>query len=194
MAGHDMTPIRTIRTVGWCAVTVAITVITSECISLFFADPLGKLNSLLRMIPHRNLEAFNVSTSILRFGWIWSVYTTVYFAFVITAAIQLIRLNEAGRKMLLCAAGVGILTGCAGAYLSCAFWKTLQRILSNAAGSTGLPPVNMNPSGPTSIIGSFILWILPSIALIVFLQRPAVNASTKKVKGNTAVPKSHLRL
>jgi hypothetical protein len=183
MSEQDVILAKTIRTIGWSAIAISIIAIVSESINLLHYDPLRQLVSILRMLPQQHHEELNAPIDAFRYSRIWSIYTLLYFTFVLIGAIQFVRFRASGRILLEYAASVGILNACLDAYLNYILWKSLRVMMSSIIGRSGLSMENHNPFGMLSIAGSFALWIVPSILLIVYLRKPAVRAFLAKAQG-----------
>lgn len=166
---------KTIRTIGWSAIAISIIVVISESINLLLYNPARQLDFILQMLPNQRRAELSTSVNIFRYSQIWSVYTILYFLFVLLGAVQFIRFRASGRTLLEYAASIGILNACLESSLNFAIWKNLQSILSSVVGYLGVPAQNFRPFGILSIIGSFALWIVPSVSLIVYLRKPAVR-------------------
>jgi hypothetical protein len=180
MSEQNVILAKTIRTIGWSAIAISIIAIASESVNLLHYDPLRQLVSILRMLPQQHREELSGPIDAFRYNRIWSIYAVLYFIFVLIGAIQLVRFRASGRILLECAATVGILNACLDAYLNYILWKNLGAMMSSIIGRSGMSLENLNPFGMLSIAGSFALWIVPSILLIIYLRKPAVGAFLTK--------------
>lgn len=171
--------IRTVRTLGWSLIIVSIVVIISECVSLFFYNPISQIDFLIRIFPHSHVEALETLTDMFQYSRAWSIYTILYFIAVFIGAIQFVQFRAAGRTLLEIACTIGIINACVDTYLSYSIWKNMQNMMSTFLVNISIPLENLNPFGIVTIIAGFFLWIVPSIGLIIYLRRPALKALMK---------------
>jgi hypothetical protein len=181
MNEQSKTNIGTIRIIGWCSILLSMIVILSELVSLVFYDPMNQFDQLLRTFPQLKVGAITAYTDIFQYGRLWSIYTIIFFIFVLVGAIQFVRLRELGRMLLEIACWIGILNACIDSILSYYIWKNLQAMMSFVIGSMGMPSRNLNPFGIFTIIGGFFIWVIPSIAMIVYLRRQKLKAIMQKI-------------
>jgi hypothetical protein len=185
MTEQNLILAKTIRTIGWSAIAISAIAIISEGLGFVLYNPLQQIDVILRLIPKESQKNLNDPIVVIRFMRIWSLYTIIYFLVVLAGAIKFVRFRSPGRVVLEYAAWIGVMNGFLDSYLNYAFWKSFQTILSSAMESANMPLGKISPFGILSIAGSFALWIVPSILLIVYLRKPAVKAFIANPKDNS---------
>jgi hypothetical protein len=170
---------RSIRIIGWSTALCSMVIILSEFSSLL-TNPMEQLSVVFQMFPQAKNSMDTMADTFL-YNRIWSVYTILYFWFVLYGSIQFIQFHSIGRKILEIACWIGLANACIDSLLSYILWKQLQSILSSATGSMGMGMSlgNLNPLGMITIIFSFFLWVIPTIGMMVYLRKPALKALMK---------------
>lgn len=168
---------RSIFVVGWSTILFSIIIILTEFFNLL-SNPMEQLNVLFSAFPQARNSMESV-TELFQYNRIWSIYTILYFFGVLAGAVQFVRLQEIGRKILEIACWVGMVNACADSLLSYIFWKQMQTALSSLMGNMGMSLGYVNPLGTITIILGFFLWIVPSIGMILYLRSPKIRALMK---------------
>ena len=164
---------RSVRFIGWSTAFFSIIMILSE-ISHVLSDPLDQIKMILQIIPHGK-SGMDAIAELNQYSRMWSVYTIVYFWFVFFGSIQFIRFQAVGRRMLEIACWAGIVNACIDSILSFMLWKQMQTALSNIPGTMGMGLGNINPIGMSTIILGFVMWIIPTIGMVLYLRKPALK-------------------
>jgi hypothetical protein len=168
---------RSISIIGWSTIFLSIIIILSEFFSLF-SNPLEQLNTLFTMVPQAR-KSMESMTALFLFNRFWSFYTIIYFFVVLAGAIQFVSFRRMGRTILEIACWVGIINACADSLLSYVFWKNMQAALSSTMGTMGMNLTSINPLGIMTIILGFLLWISPSLGMILYLRNPKIKAAMR---------------
>jgi hypothetical protein len=134
-----------------------------------------QLNMIFAMFPQAKSGMESV-TEIMQYSRIWSFYTILYFCFVFLGSIEFVRYQIVGRIILEIACWVGMVNACIDSFLSYILWKNMQTALSSVTGMMEMGLGNLNPLGMTTIILGFLLWIIPTIGMIVYLRKPGLKA------------------
>jgi len=168
---------RSIRIIGWSTALFSIIIILSEIFNLL-TNPMEQLNMVFNIFPQAK-RSMDAMTDIFQYNRIWSVYTIMYFWFVLFGSIQFIRFQGVGRTVLEIACWIGMMNACIDSFLSYMLWKNMRTALSAVTGTMGMGLGNLNPLGMTTIILGFFLWIIPTIGMIVYLRKPGLKALMK---------------
>jgi hypothetical protein len=104
----------------------------------------------------------------------------LYFCGVLIGAVQFIRFQEIGRKILEIACWIGLINACLDSILSYIQLKNLQAAFTAAIKSMEGGLGNLILFGMIPIILGFFLWIIPSIGMIVYFRRSELKALMKK--------------
>ena len=112
----------------------------------------------------------------------WTWYGILFFAFVLFAGIQVVRMREQGRKALEIACWIGMVNAFVDTTISYLIWKNMQDVLSMVMRGMGGGQYSfVNPLGLIMIVLGFFLWIIPSALIIVYLRRPLIRQAFRKV-------------
>jgi hypothetical protein len=170
---------RSVSVIGWSTILFSIIIILTEFFGLL-SNPMEQLNVLFSAFPQAR-NGMESMTPLFQYNRIWSFYTILYFLNVLAGAIQFVRFQEIGRKILEIACWVGMVNACVDSLLSYILWKNMQAALSTVMGTMGMSLGYINPLGMTTIILGFFLWIIPSIGMILYLRSPKIKANMKKL-------------
>jgi hypothetical protein len=165
---------RSIRIIGWSTALFSIVMILSEGSNLL-TDPMEQFNMIFSLFP-QTTSGTDAMTNMLHYSRIWSVYSLLYFLFVFVGSIKFIRFQAIGRMILEIACWIGMVNACTDSCMSYILWKNLQAALSTVTGATGIGLGNLHALGVLTIILGFILWIMPTTIMIVYLRKPALKA------------------
>jgi hypothetical protein len=168
---------RSIRIIGWSTALFSIIIILSE-VSNLSTDPMEQLNIVFNIFPHAK-SGMEAMADMFLYNRIWSVYTILYFTFVFIGSIQFIRCQAIGRMILEIACWIGIVNAFIDSFLSYMLLKQMQAALSSVTGTMGMGLGSLNSLGKVTIILGFFLWIIPTIGMIVYLQKPALKELMK---------------
>jgi hypothetical protein len=175
---------RKILTIGWITVLFSIIIIFLEVTSLFENPSMGEMDSLIRSLPQVQ-AALDSMNDMSLYSRIWSIYMILYFCGVLIGAVQFVRYQETGRKILEIACWVGCGNAGADSYLSYIQLKNMQAAFSAAIKTAGGGLDNLFLFGMIPIILGFFLWIIPSIGIIVYLRKSELKALMKKSTADT---------
>ncbi len=166
---------RSVSVVGWSTILVSIIIIFSEIISVSENSMMNQFNVLFSAFPQAQ-HGFDSMMDLFQYSRVWSVYTILYFSFVLVGALQFLRFRALGRTILEIACWVGILNACADSLLGYILWKNMEAAFSAVMRNMGMGLGNLNPLGMVTIVLGFFLWIIPSIGMIVYLRSPKLRA------------------
>ena len=169
---------RSITIIGWSTVLASSIMIVVNVVSLIsysvFNSAGLNLNTplLSRYIP----ESMKKVLDLYEYSHWWTWYGVFFFVFVLIAATQFLRLKAWGRTALEVACWIGLFNGFVDTALSYWIWKNVQESISMALqGIGGSQYSSMNSLGLSAIVVGFFLWIIPSIAVIAYLRKPAIR-------------------
>jgi hypothetical protein len=168
---------RSISFIGWSTILFSIIIISIEFFGLF-SNPMQQLNAILVTFPQAR-TGMESMTDLFQYNLLWSIYTIIYFVVVLGGAIQFIRFHAIGRTILEIACWVGMANACIDSLLSYILWKKMQTALSAVTGMMGLNMGQINPFGIITLAVGFFLWIIPSIAMILYLRNPKIKTAMK---------------
>jgi len=168
---------RSISVVGWSTIIFSIIIIFLEFFSLL-SNPMQQLNAIFSAFPQARKEMESI-TKLFQYSLLWSIYTILYFTAVLGGAIQFVRFQALGRRILEIACWIGIVNACIDTLLTYIMWEKMQAALSAVVGAMGISLGQLNPFGTITIIISFFLWIIPSIGMILYLRNPKIRAAMK---------------
>jgi hypothetical protein len=168
---------RYVRIIGWSTALFSIIIILSDFSNLL-SNPMEQLQMVFDMLPQTR-SGTNAFADMFQYNRIWSVYSIVYFSFVLFGSIQFIRFQAIGRMVFEIACWIGIVNACIDTCMSYMLMKQMQKTLSVVIGTMGVSLGNLNPLGIAAIILGFFLWIIPTIVLIVYLRKPELKALMK---------------
>jgi hypothetical protein len=168
---------RSVSVIGWSTILFSIIIILTELFGLL-SNPMEQLNILFSAFPQAR-NGMESMTPLFQYNRIWSFYTILYFFNVLAGAIQFVRYQEIGRKILEIACWVGMVNACVDSLISYILWKNMQAALSSVMGNMGMSLGYINPLGIITIIMGFFFWFIPSIGMIVYLRSPKTRANMK---------------
>ncbi len=168
---------RSVSVIGWSTILISIIMIFTEFISLF-SNPMEQLNIVISTFPQVRNGMESV-TQMIQYNRVWSIYTILYFIFIFVGAIQFIRCHSIGRTILEVACWFGMVNACVDSLLSYILWEKMQAALSSVMGAIEMGLGYINPLGIFTIILGFLLWIIPSIGMILYLRSPKIRAIMK---------------
>ncbi len=119
-------------------------------------------------------------SDLFEYNRIWSMYTIVYFIATMVGAILFVQYREMGRRILEIVCWVGILNACVDSVASYLLWKNMESMMSGLVGGIGMSLGQLNPLGLGAIVGGFLLWVIPSIAILRYLRKPDLKALMKQ--------------
>lgn len=106
----------------------------------------------------------------------WTWYGVFYFAFVLAAGVQFVRLRAWGRSALEVACWIGLVNALVDTFLSYEIWSGMQETFNAVLRSMGgVHSSYLNPLGFFTIVLGFILWVVPSVGLIIYLRRSVIR-------------------
>ncbi|HTY38339.1 MAG TPA: hypothetical protein VMH23_14570 [Bacteroidota bacterium] len=134
------------------------------------------LNGAMPMLSQYVPQSMNKVIDLYRYSRWWTVYGIIFFGFALIAGMQFFRLKAWGRKALETACWIGLFNGLVDMTLSYMIWKNMQDAFSMAMRGLGGGQYSfVNPLGMVTIVIGFLLWIIPSVGLILYLRRPAIR-------------------
>jgi hypothetical protein len=167
-----------IAVIGWSTVAASAIIFVVNIVSLASYSVLDlvevKLDSPLiaQFVP----ESMKKMIDLYAYSRWWTWYGIVFFAFVFVAGIQFVRLRAWGRKAMEIACWLGIANAFVDTFLSYQIWSMTQETLTTALRAMGGGhSAYVNPLGFFLIILGFLLWIIPSAGLIIYLRRPIIK-------------------
>ncbi|MBF8296979.1 MAG: hypothetical protein HW389_3524, partial [Bacteroidetes bacterium] len=179
-----------ITIIGWTTVIASVIMIVVNVMSLLTYSMLDSLDMSLNtpLLSQLLPQSMKKVVDLYRYSRWWTAYGIFYFAFVLVAGIQFLRLQAWGRKALEIACWIALLNALVDSALSYMIWENMQETLSMALRSLGGGQYSsINSLGLTTIVVGFFLWIIPSGAMIVYLRRPkivqAVNLTSALAAG-----------
>jgi hypothetical protein len=168
---------RSVRIIGWSTALFSIVIILSDIVSVM-TDPMDQLNMVFNMFPQAKSGTDGIR-QLFQYSRMWSIYSILYFTYVFIGSVQFIRFKAIGRLMLETACWIGLMNACVDTCISYLLMKRMQEALSAVTGIMGMGARNFNPFGLVAIVLGFILWIVPTIGMIVYLRRPALKILMK---------------
>ncbi|MCX6133421.1 MAG: hypothetical protein NTU47_06360 [Ignavibacteriales bacterium] len=167
-----------IAMIGWTTVIASAVMIVIDVLSLLSSTMLdtldlsGSMPLLSQYVPDSTKTVVNL----FRYSRWWTGYGILFFGFVLVAGLQFLRLRAWGRKALEIACWVGMFNAVVDTLLSYLIWQNMQETLSMALRGLGGGQYSyLNPLGLFTIVLGFLLWIVPSLAMIVYLRRPIIR-------------------
>ncbi|RPI05911.1 MAG: hypothetical protein EHM64_04810 [Ignavibacteriae bacterium] len=165
---------RSVRIIGWSSALFSIVIILFE-VSNILNDPMEQLKIVFTMFPQSKKEMALLSELFL-YGRIWSIYSILYFCVVLAGAIQFLQFRAAGRRILQIACWAGMMNAFIDSFLSYSLWRQMQAVFSTFTGAMGSISGYLNPLGMVTIVLGFLLWIIPTIGMMVYLRKPELIA------------------
>jgi hypothetical protein len=168
---------KSVELVGWSTILASVFFIFSNFFSLL-SDPMDQFKLILQSFPQARASLDSMSDLFL-FNRIWSVYMIIYFMFVLVGAVQFIRYLKIGRTILEIACWVGIISTFVDSVLSYTLLKSMQSAISKTMGNMGISFGNLNSLGTITVVLGLLLWVIPSIGMILYLRNPELNTRLK---------------
>lgn len=168
---------RSIRLIGWCSIIGSAIIIV---FNLFSTSTTSQLYSTFNMFPEAK-EGLNALSELLFYSRIWTIYSTIYFSFVLIGSILFVQFRRQGRSILEIACWIGCLNAFIDSVLSYISMRQMEIAISTAMKGIGMSMRldYINPLGITTIIIGFFIWIIPCIGMIIFLRKPELKALMK---------------
>ncbi len=167
---------RSIYFFGWSTIIVSVILTLSQFLSIAISNSVDQISGLLDGYPGMKTGLFGSMSDMFTYNRIWSVYSIAYFLVTLVGGILFVRFQEIGRRILEIASWVGILNACVDTTASYLFWKDMENAMVGLAGGMGMPASQLNPFGFGAIIVGFLIWIVPSVGIIIYLRRPSLRA------------------
>jgi hypothetical protein len=165
-----------IPVVGWSTVIGSAIMIAVDLVSILSYNSLDSLNMDASLVSQYVPDGAKKVMSLYSYGRIWNIYSIFFFGAALLAGFQFARLKAWGRKALGIVCWVGVFNAFVETMLSFVIWKNMQDTLSMVMrGAGGSHYSFINPLGFITIVVGFLLWIIPSVAMIFYLRRPAVR-------------------
>jgi hypothetical protein len=167
-----------ITIIGWSTVLASAIMIVVNVVSVLSYSMLGSgdLNLSTPLLSQYIPESMRRVLDLYRYSHWWTWYGIFFFCFVLIAAVQFLRLKAWGRTAFEVACWIGLFNGVVDTALSYWIWKDVQESLSLVLrGLGGGQYSSINPLGLFAIVVGFLLWIIPSIGIIVYLRKPAIR-------------------
>jgi hypothetical protein len=163
-----------ITIIGWVTVIASAIMIVVDAMSLLsygMIDTLD-LNINMPMVSQYVPQSMKKVFDLYRYSRWWTGYGILFFGFVLVAGIQFLRFRAWGRKALEAACWIGLVNALVDTALS------RQDALSMALqGMGGGQTSYINLLGFFTIVVDILLWIIPSVGMILYLRRPAIRQS-----------------
>jgi len=170
-----------IPVIGWSTIMASVIMIAVDAMSLLSFNTLDGFNLDSAMISQYVPQGMKKVMDLYSYSRIWTWYGMVFFAFALVAGIQFVRLRAWGRKALEIVCWIGIFNALADTTLSFLIWKNMQDTLSMVMrGMGGSQYSFINPLGFFAIVFGFILWIIPSVGMVIYLRRPVIRQAVNR--------------
>jgi hypothetical protein len=167
-----------ITVIGLTTVASSAIMIVVGAMSLLSSTMLETLDSqsAMPLLSQYVPQSMKRVIELYRYSRWWTVYGVLFFGFVLVAGVQFLRLRAWGRKALEIACWVGLFNAVVDAGLSYVLWKNMQEAFSMALrGLGGGGNSYVDSLGLITIVVGFILWVLPSVGMIIYLRRPIIR-------------------
>ena len=166
-----------IAIIGWTTVMASAIMIVVNVTSLLAYSMFDSFDQSLStpLLSQLLPQSMKKVVDLYRYSRWWTAYGIFYFAFVLVAGVQFLRLQAWGRKALEIACWIALFNAFVDTALSYLIWQNMQETLSMALkGLGGGQYSSINSLGLITIVVGFFLWIIPSAAMIVYLRRPQI--------------------
>ncbi len=160
-----------IRVIGWSTICISIIILVSELVQISDTTTMDQYSTLFSAFPQARKEMDSLA-DLFAYNRLWSIYSIVYFSFVLIGAIQFVRFRKTGLLLLRIACWIGLANACLDSFISYIFMEHMNAALSSVSQMVGGGIGNHNTFGMAAILGGFILWIVPTIGMIFYLRRP----------------------
>ncbi len=167
---------RSVKIIGWSTIGISALIICTDLFTLVLTSTVDQLGVVLNAFPDLRSGTMSAMSDFLAYNRYWTFYSILYFAVVLWGAILFLRFRERGRMIMEIACWVGILNACVDTVSSYTLWQSMNRMLSGLSGGVGMSLGQLNPIGLVGIAGGFVLWVIPSVGMIVYLRRPTLKS------------------
>jgi hypothetical protein len=164
--------------IGWSTIFASALMILVNVTSLFTTSALDALNMsfdspvFAQYVPQSMKSMLDLYT----YSRWWTWYAVLYFAFVLAAGVQFVRLRSWGRSALEAACWIGIMNALVDTFLSYEIWSNMQETFNMVLRSMGgVHSSYLNPLGFFTIVLGFFLWVIPAVGLIIYLRKPVIR-------------------
>jgi hypothetical protein len=160
-----------IRALGWSTICVSAIIILSELMHLSDPPAMDQFNMIFSAFPQAR-QGMDSLQDLFTYNRWWSIYSILYFSFVLTGAIQFIRYRKIGLRILKIACWIGLVNACVDSVISYRMMEQMNKALASVIPSLGAGIGSLNTFGMAPIVGGFFLWTLPTIGMILYLRKP----------------------
>lgn len=164
--------------IGWSTILASALMILVNTGSLVTTSALDALNVnfnspvFAQFVP----DSLKSMLDLYTYSRWWTWYGILYFAFVLVAGVQFVRLRTWGRQALEASCWIGLMNALVDTFLSYEIWSGMQETFNVVLRSMGgVHSSYLNPLGFFTIMLGFLLWVIPSIGLIIYLRRPVIR-------------------
>ena len=178
---------RSVYFFGWSTVVVSFILFFSQIIGLAVTNSIDQVSGLLGGYPGMKGGLLGTMSDMFEYNRIWSVYSMFYFAVTLVGGVLFVRFREIGRKILEIACWVGMVNACIDTVVNYVFWQDMEESMKSLVGGIGIALQQLNPLGLGAIIVGFLIWVIPSIGIVIYLRRPSLRALMNK-NGAPQVP------
>jgi hypothetical protein len=164
--------------IGWSTILASALMLLVNISSLITTSALGALdlNFNSPVFSQYVPQSLKSMLDLYTYSRWWTWYGVLYFGFVLVAGVQFVRLRGWGRSALEVACWIGIANALVDTYLSYEIWSGMQDAFNIVLRSMGGAHSSyLNPLGFFMIVLGFLLWVVPSIALVMYLRRPIIR-------------------
>lgn len=166
---------RSILLIGWSTAFAAIAMMVMNIASLTSSAALEELIPSSLFLNGQAPPSLQAVLDVYELGRYWMMFTTLFFVFVLVAALQFLRLRSWGRQALEAACWIGIMGGVVDAVFSYSSWNAMRIAMSDLMGQYGGGLAGAQQLGVVSILLGFLLWGIPCVALMVFVRSAAAK-------------------
>ncbi|HET9130953.1 MAG TPA: hypothetical protein VFO86_08400 [Terriglobia bacterium] len=167
---------RSVTIFGWSTIVVSVILILSQLLSLAISNTIDQFTGLLGNYPGFKSDSLGPLLDMFEYNRIWSVYSIVYFLATFAGAILFVRFKETGRRILEITCWVGMLNACVDTVMTWSYWKAMENSMHTLVGGMAGSMIQMDSLGLGTIIFGFLIWVIPSIGILVYLRRPSLKA------------------
>ncbi len=161
---------------GWATIIVSAILVVSQILNLVVTGSIDQVTGLLGGYSGLQSSGLGPVMDMFAYNRIWSIYSIVYFMFTMVGGIQFVRFRESGRKILEIACWIGFVNACVDTTASYIFWKRMETAMNAMAGGVGLTLAHISTYGMGAIVVGFLIWVIPSIGIVVYLRRPSLRS------------------
>jgi glucan phosphoethanolaminetransferase (alkaline phosphatase superfamily) len=167
---------RKVQIFGWATIVASFLMLLTSLSSILWNPISGQVAQVTSMFPQLQKQ-MNVLEDVLTYNRIWSIYSVAYFAFILSSAILFIRHRFIGCLFLEIACWVGILNAFIDTGIT--FYQTTQ-MKKALSGLLGTSLQLVGPLTTITLIIGFLLWVIPSILIILFLRKQELRQMMKE--------------